>query len=98
MGFILHGHKCRIVTHLEYKQWIESHGIEFASIGGNPAELISLCVENGMFTVKFFREGVRKFRDWVDELLVSAWEACQGTDAIIESPTAMAGMHIAEKL
>ncbi|EPZ34845.1 UDP-glucuronosyl/UDP-glucosyltransferase domain-containing protein [Rozella allomycis CSF55] len=80
------------------KQWIESHGIEFASIGGNPAELISLCVENGMFTVKFFREGVRKFRDWVDELLVSAWEACQGTDAIIESPTAMAGMHIAEKL
>lgn len=51
-----------------------------------------------MFTVSFLREGVAKFRGWLDDLLVSSWEACQGTDLLIESPSTMAGVHIAEAL
>ena len=51
-----------------------------------------------MFTVAFIRESLKRFRGWLDELLVSAWEACQDTDVLIESPSAMAGIHIAEKL
>lgn len=51
-----------------------------------------------MFTVSFLREGVAKFRGWLDDLLQSAWEACQGTDLLIESPSTMAGVHIAEAL
>jgi sterol 3beta-glucosyltransferase len=54
--------------------------------------------QNGMFTVSFLREGVSKFRGWLDDLLKSAWVACQGTDVLIESPSAMAGLHIAEAL
>ncbi|KAI8852788.1 hypothetical protein BC829DRAFT_383798 [Chytridium lagenaria] len=92
------GHTCRIATHLEYKEWIEEHGIEFREVKGNPAELMQCCVDNGMFTVSFIRDAAGKFRGWIDELLESAWEACQGTDMLIESPTAMAGVHIAEKL
>ena len=57
-----------------------------------------ICVENGMFTVSFLREGVAKFRGWLDDLLVSSWEACQGTDLLIESPSTMAGVHIAEAM
>ncbi|KAF9996236.1 Sterol 3-beta-glucosyltransferase [Entomortierella chlamydospora] len=92
------GHTCRISTHGDYKEWIESHGIEFGLVGGDPGELIELCVENGMFTVSFIKEGLRKFRGWLDDLLVTAWEACQNTDVLIESPSAMAGIHIAEAL
>ncbi|KAF9951280.1 Sterol 3-beta-glucosyltransferase [Mortierella alpina] len=92
------GHKCRIATHGEYKDWIEGHGIEFGLVGGDPGELIELCVENGMFTVSFFREGLKRFRGWLDELMETAWVACQNTDVLIESPSAMAGIHIAEKL
>ncbi|KAI8605057.1 hypothetical protein EDD21DRAFT_173504 [Dissophora ornata] len=92
------GHKCRISTHGEYKDWIEGHGIEFGFVGGDPGELIELCVENGMFTVSFIREGLKRFRGWLDELLETAWQSCQGTDVLIESPSAMAGIHIAEKL
>ncbi|KAG0359483.1 Sterol 3-beta-glucosyltransferase [Podila minutissima] len=92
------GHTCRISTHAEYKDWIEGHGIEFGLVGGDPGELIELCVENGMFTVSFIREGLKRFRGWLDELMVTAWTACQGTDVLIESPSAMAGIHIAEKL
>ncbi|KAF8955111.1 Sterol 3-beta-glucosyltransferase [Entomortierella lignicola] len=92
------GHTCRIATHGDYQKWIEGHGIEFALVGGNPAELIELCVENGMFTVSFIKEGMKKFRGWLDDLLQTAWKACQNTDLLIESPSAMAGIHIAEAL
>ena len=38
----------------------QQHGIEFGYVGGDPAELMRICVENGMFTVSFLREGVTK--------------------------------------
>ncbi|KEP53307.1 UDP-glucose:sterol glycosyltransferase [Rhizoctonia solani 123E] len=97
-GLQADGHKVRIATHKEFQSWIEGHGIEFALVGGDPAELMRICVENGMFTVSFLREGVQKFRGWIEDLLETSWIACQGTDVLIESPSAMAGIHIAEAL
>ncbi|CAE6416534.1 unnamed protein product, partial [Rhizoctonia solani] len=97
-GLQADGHKVRIATHKEFQPWVEGHGIEFALVGGDPAELMRICVENGMFTVSFLREGVQKFRGWIDDLLETSWLACQGTDVLIESPSAMAGIHIAEAL
>ncbi|KAL6299038.1 UDP-Glycosyltransferase/glycogen phosphorylase [Sparassis latifolia] len=100
-GLIADGHRVRIATHGEFKDWIESHGIEFGYVGGDPAELMRICVENGTFTVAFLREGMLKvchFRGWIDDLLRTSWEACQGTDVLVESPSAMGGYHIAEAL
>lgn len=51
-----------------------------------------------MFTYSFLKEASAKFRGWIDGLLTSAWKACQNTDLLIESPSAMAGAHIAEAL
>ena len=59
---------------------------------------MQMCVDNGMFTVGFLKEGIQKFRGWLDDLLDSSWEACQGSDLLIESPSAMGGIHIAEAL
>lgn len=92
------GHRPKIATHAEFKGWVTKHGIEFATVDGDPAELMRICVENGMFTYSFLREASVKFRGWIDELLTSAWKACQDTDILIESPSAMAGIHIAEAL
>ncbi|GJJ09558.1 hypothetical protein Clacol_003781 [Clathrus columnatus] len=92
------GHRVRIATHGEFQSWIESYGIEFAFVGGDPAELMRICVENGMFTVSFLKESAAKFRGWIDDLLKTSWDACQGTDVLIESPSAMGGIHIAEAL
>ncbi|WVQ62325.1 uncharacterized protein L199_000464 [Kwoniella botswanensis] len=97
-GLQAEGHHTRIASHGEYKDWVEGHGIEFASVGGDPAELMQMCVDNGMFTVSFLKEGLQKFRGWLDDLLNSSWEACQGSDLLIESPSAMGGVHIAEAL
>lgn len=97
-GLIADGHKVRIATHGEYREWVESHGIEFGYVGGDPAELMRICVENGTFTVSFLKEGLLKFRSWLDDLLKTSWDACQGTDVLVESPSAMGGYHIAEAL
>lgn len=39
-GLMAQGHKCKIASHGEYKKWVEGHGIEFAAVGGDPAELM----------------------------------------------------------
>ncbi|KAJ9144670.1 Sterol 3-beta-glucosyltransferase [Pleurostoma richardsiae] len=97
-GLLAEGHKPRIATHPEFQGWIESHGIEFARVEGDPGELMRLCIQNGTFTVSFYREASSKMRHWLDDLLASSWTACQNSDVLIESPSAMAGIHIAEKL
>ena len=97
-GLMQHGHSVVLGTHLEYKEWVESHGIEFRPISGDPALLMQLCVNNGMFSISFIREATSKFRTWIDELLLSAWEAAQGAEVLIDTPVTMAGYHIAEKL
>ncbi|KAI8360781.1 hypothetical protein BD560DRAFT_404712 [Blakeslea trispora] len=97
-GLMKDGHRCRIATHDEFKDWIEEHDIEFKSIGGDPSELMRICVENNFFSVNFVVEGLRLFKVWIDELLTLAWRAVQNTDIIIESPSAMIGIHMAEAL
>ncbi|CAH7670879.1 hypothetical protein PPACK8108_LOCUS5626 [Phakopsora pachyrhizi] len=92
------GNTCRIASHGEYKPWIEGYGIEFVEIGGSPAELIKICVDNGMFTLALIREGLRKLWGWLDNLLVSFYKACKAIDLLIESPLTMSGIHIAEVL
>ncbi|KAF2477933.1 sterol 3-beta-glucosyltransferase [Lindgomyces ingoldianus] len=92
------GHKPRIATHAEFEPWVRNHGIDFAPVEGNPAELMRICVEHGMFTFNFLKEANSKFRGWLDDVCSSAWKACQGADVLIESPSAMAGIHIAEAL
>lgn len=54
------GHTVKIASHEEYRSWVESHGLQFASVGGDPAELMRMCVENGMFTYSFMRETLGK--------------------------------------
>ncbi|KAJ0114469.1 hypothetical protein J7T55_010859 [Diaporthe amygdali] len=97
-GLLAEGHKPKIATHAEFKDWIEGHGIDFAPIEGDPGELMRLCIENGTFTVAFLREASSTMRSWLDGLLASSWLACKGSDVLIESPSAMGGIHIAEKL
>ena len=97
-GLLAEGHTPRIATHREFQGWIESHGIEFKLVEGDPGELMRLCIENGVFTWAFLKEANATFRGWLDDLLDTAYTACLDSDVLIESPSAMAGIHIAEKL
>lgn len=97
-GLLKEGHHVTIATHAEFKDWIEKHGVCFKEIAGDPAELMNLMVTHGSLSVGFLREANSKFKTFIRELLTSSWEACQGADLLIESPSAMAGIHISEAL
>ncbi|GJN87689.1 hypothetical protein Rhopal_000644-T1 [Rhodotorula paludigena] len=97
-GLMAEGHHCKIASHGEYRKWVEGHGIEFAAVGGDPAELMQLMISHDFFTISFMKEAVGRFRGWLDDLLASAWEGCRNSDVLIESPSAIAGYHIAEAL
>ncbi|WWC71508.1 uncharacterized protein I206_105466 [Kwoniella pini CBS 10737] len=92
------GHKVIIVTHPEFKKWIEGYGIEHRQAGGDPTALMKLSQEHKMFSPGFFKESLGGFREWLDNLLIESWEACHDADVLIESPSTMAGIHIAEAL
>ncbi|CAD6975346.1 unnamed protein product [Tilletia controversa] len=93
-----HGHRVTIVSHPEYEDWVRGHGIDYRPVGGDPGKLMQLSVEHRILSPSFFRESIGKFRDWLDELLRESWEQCQGADLLIESPSTMSGIHVAEGL
>ncbi|ORZ15729.1 hypothetical protein BCR42DRAFT_415793 [Absidia repens] len=92
------GHHCRIASHGEYQSWVEAYGIEFRCIGGDPGELMRLCIENNFLSFSFIKAGYKLFYTWFNTLLESSWDAVQGTDVLIESPSSMVGIHMAENL
>ncbi|THV05295.1 UDP-Glycosyltransferase/glycogen phosphorylase [Dendrothele bispora CBS 962.96] len=98
IGLKREGHEVTIVTHEEYKEWIESFGLRHRQAGGDPGALMKLSVENKMFSPEFFKKSLANFRPWLDQLLLDSWEACKDADVLLESPSAMAGVHIAEAL
>lgn len=59
-GLLEEGHRPKIVTHAEFEGSVREHGIDFMAIDGDPAELMRICIENGMFTVSFLREASEK--------------------------------------
>jgi len=46
LGLRREGHRVTIVTHEEYKSWIQSFNIEHRTAGGDPGALMKLSVEN----------------------------------------------------
>lgn len=97
-GLMKEGHSVRIASHAEFRPWVEKYGIEFAEIAGDPGELMKLMINHGMFSYAFLKDAMTNFRGWIDELLTTSWKACQGSDVLIEAPSAMGGIHIAEAL
>ncbi|KAK4701576.1 hypothetical protein P7C70_g4653, partial [Phenoliferia sp. Uapishka_3] len=97
-GLMAEGHTCKIATHIEFRSWVEGHGIGFREVAGDPAELMQLMMGDNFFSVAFWIKAYTVFDNWVPKLLQTAWLACQDTDVLIESPSAWAGFHIAEVL
>ncbi|SMN20140.1 similar to Saccharomyces cerevisiae YLR189C ATG26 UDP-glucose:sterol glucosyltransferase, conserved enzyme involved in synthesis of sterol glucoside membrane lipids [Maudiozyma saulgeensis] len=99
-GLLKEGHIVTIITHGEFREFVEKHGINFKSIAGDPAELMSLMVEHESMNIGMLREATKKFGGWIKDLLETSWTACKDEkfDILIESPSCISGIHIAEAL
>ncbi|KAL7796871.1 hypothetical protein V8C37DRAFT_371750 [Trichoderma ceciliae] len=74
-----YGHRIRIATHATFQTFIEENGLEFFSIGGDPAELMAFMVKHpglmpGLDALKSGEIGKR--RKGVQEMLLGCWRSC----------------------
>lgn len=73
------GHRVRIATHATFQQFVESMGLEFFCIGGDPTELMAFMVKNPGLIPSFdtVRSGeVQKRRRVVRDILDGCWRSC----------------------
>ncbi|EFP79605.2 uncharacterized protein PGTG_05926 [Puccinia graminis f. sp. tritici CRL 75-36-700-3] len=94
------GHTVTIASHPEYRTWVESFGILYKDVGGDPGALMNFSVEHSFFSTGFFKEGLGYFKTWLNNLFMEAWVATKESQAelLIESPSTFSGIHIAEAL
>ena len=74
-----YGHRVRLATHPTFRGFVEENGLEFFSIGGDPAELMAFMVKNpGLMPGKdALRSGdIGKRRKGMYEIVKGCWRSC----------------------
>jgi UDP:flavonoid glycosyltransferase YjiC (YdhE family) len=74
-----YGHRVRIATHPTFRDFVTENGLEFFSIGGDPAELMAFMVKNPglMPGIDSLKNGdVGKRRAGIYEMIVGCWRSC----------------------
>lgn len=74
-----YNHRVRICTHPVFKDFVESQGVEFFSIGGNPEALMAYMVKNpGLLPNReSIKAGdIRNRRREMSEIINGAWRSC----------------------
>ena len=72
-------HRVRLATHPTFRGFVEENGLEFFSIGGDPAELMAFMVKNPglMPGMDSLRSGdIGKRRKGMYEIVKGCWRAC----------------------
>ncbi|KAI1433862.1 hypothetical protein GGR50DRAFT_461116 [Xylaria sp. CBS 124048] len=74
-----YGHRIRIATHATFQKFVEENGLEFFSIGGDPAELMAFMVKNpglmpGFGAVKSGE--IAKRRKGIETIIMGCWRSC----------------------
>lgn len=82
LGIVLketYGHRIRLATHPTFKGFVEENGLEFFSIGGDPAELMAYMVKNPglMPGIDSLRSGdIGKRRKSMYQMFKGCWRSC----------------------
>ncbi|KAJ6172823.1 UDP-Glycosyltransferase/glycogen phosphorylase [Penicillium chermesinum] len=105
-------HRVRLATHSTFKEFVEQHGLEFFSIGGDPTRLMAFMVKNPGLRPGFrsmMSGDVSQQRKHVAEYIQGCWRSCyradDGTEDGSSEPagsddagSSFAHIHCAEKL
>nr|AZQ26941.1 UGT80A24 [Avena strigosa] len=102
-----YGHRVRLATHANYKEFVLSAGLEFFPLGGDPKILAEYMVKNKGFIPSGPSE-IPIQRKQMREIIFSLLPACKDpdpdtgipfkVDAIIANPPAYGHEHVAEAL
>lgn len=74
-----YGHRVRVATHPNFKDFVTDNGLEFFSIGGDPSELMAFMVKNPGLMPGFdsLKNGdVGKRRKGIYDIIIGCWRSC----------------------
>ena len=101
-----YGHRVRVATHPTFREFVTDNGLEFFSIGGDPAELMAFMVKNPGLMPGFdaMRSGdIGKRRKGIHEMVTGCWRSCieagdgtgmEASDTLIEGRSFDSGVSI----
>lgn len=102
-----YGHRVRLATHANFKEFVLTAGLEFFPLGGDPKVLANYMVKNKGFLPSGPSE-IPTQRNQMKEIIYSLLPACKDpdmdsgisfkADAIIANPPAYGHTHVAEHL
>ncbi|XP_020592181.1 sterol 3-beta-glucosyltransferase UGT80A2 isoform X2 [Phalaenopsis equestris] len=102
-----YGHRVRLATHANFKEFVLTAGLEFYPLGGDPKVLAEYMVKNKGFLPSSPSE-IPIQRKQIKEIIFSLFSACKESDidtgipfkadAIIANPPAYGHTHVAEAL
>ncbi|XP_015088035.1 sterol 3-beta-glucosyltransferase UGT80A2-like isoform X1 [Solanum pennellii] len=102
-----YGHRVRLATHANFKEFVLTAGLEFYPLGGDPVVLAGYMVKNKGFLPSAPSE-IPVQRNQLKEIISSLLPACEEpdmdtgvpfkADAIIANPPAYGHTHVAEAL
>ncbi|GER41143.1 sterol 3-beta-glucosyltransferase [Striga asiatica] len=102
-----YGHRVRLATHSNFKEFVLTSGLEFYPLGGDPKVLAGYMVKNKGFLPSGPSE-IPIQRNQIKEIIYSLLPACKEpdidsgipfkADAIIANPPAYGHTHVAEAL
>ncbi|KAK4758721.1 hypothetical protein SAY87_020022 [Trapa incisa] len=102
-----HGHRVRLATHSNFKDFVLTAGLEFFPLGGDPKVLAGYMVKNKGFLPSGPSE-IHIQRSQIKDIIFSLYPACKDpdpdteiqfrADAIIANPPAYGHTHVAEAL
>lgn len=102
-----YGHRVRLATHSNFKEFVKSSGLEFYPLGGDPKVLAGYMVKNKGFLPSEPSE-IPIQRSQIKDIVFSLLPACTANDldtdvpfnvdAIIANPPAYGHTHVAEAL
>ncbi|XP_016501973.1 sterol 3-beta-glucosyltransferase UGT80A2 isoform X1 [Nicotiana tabacum] len=101
------GHRVRLATHANFREFVLSAGLEFYPLGGDPKVLAAYMVKNKGFLPSGPSE-IHIQRNQIKDIVFSLLPACVDPDpesnvpfkvnAIVANPPAYGHMHVAEAL
>ncbi|XP_024530866.1 sterol 3-beta-glucosyltransferase UGT80A2 [Selaginella moellendorffii] len=102
-----YGHRVRLATHVNFREFVKTHGLEFYPLGGDPKVLAGYMVKNKGFLPSGPKE-IKLQRKQIKSIVNSLYPACTEPNedtlvpfraqAIIANPPAYGHVHVAEAL
>lgn len=98
------GYEVGLATHENFKTWVESRGLKFFPVAGDPRATLEgeagrKWLESGKNPITFMRRMLEAAKPAMFQIMDDYWQACQDTDLILfHTLAALPAASIVEKL